>query len=279
MATDSLVVITYPYHYHITQLAVINAVKQLGPKNIYILHDTIPNSQRGWGDLGQHIRADLRSHGINAMTIPFEAIESTKTQERGWIRQQYVKLNLHKILDGPAWTVLDGDAILKSLLYPTVACYINPHDVLPDTHRFFTNYALDLGFNDVLFEGKPVSFSAIPFRSIKRDTLEQLEKHIHNLHGKTIEQLYDSFTLHNKTRYLELSEFELLSHFEYQILRKEANLIPIKARFVPTDSFIDHWRSDLDLLVLAGKDNLPRDWYLEQGININDDVWNQLYPK
>lgn len=213
------------------------------------------------------------------MTIPFEAISETHDEPRGWIRQQFVKLNLHKILNSESWIVLDGDAIMQKSLDPRKHTYINQHDILPMHHRNFTNYVLDLGYRDIEYDGKPISFSAIPFRHIERSTLVSLNDHVFKLHQKTLKEIYDALSGPNKDRYMEISEFELINHYEYQILGKKLDFRPISCTFMPTDRYIQDWKKDDDLYVLAGRDNLSRDWYEQQGIQINQELWDQLYSK
>jgi hypothetical protein len=225
------------------------------------------------------MRDDMRKIGIDVMSIPFDAVAETINEPRGWIRQQFVKLNLHKILDGNSWTILDGDAILQASLDPQRYTYINPHDSLPVHHRNFTNYVLDLGYKDIEYDGKPISFSAIPFRHVERSTLVSLDYHIRKLHHKTLKEIYDGFSGPNKHRYMEISELELINHFEHHILGKKLDLKPISCTFTPTDRYVSDWKSNDDLYVLAGKDDLPREWYAQQGIDINEEIWNQLYPK
>lgn len=272
---ENLVVVTYPYHYHVTQLAIIHALKLYNIQNVYVFYDHIDKPI----EIGRTLQDDLAAHNISVIPIPFASIKSTRSQSNGWIRQQYVKLHLHQVLNDESWLVLDGDSILQTKLDPNTFCYFNAHDDRPDHHKFFTNYTLDLNFKDITFCDKIVSFSAVPFRKIKRHTLIQLEKHICKLHGKTIDELYDSFTLPNKSTYLEISEFELINNFEFQILQEPLNLKPANVGILNPADFITSWNDGYDILALQGHDHLPINWYANNGISINEKIWNQLYSK
>ena len=275
-----LIVFTYSEHFHITKLAIKQAKEHLSPSEIIILYDDLQDHR--WVRLGDELRNDLLvEYGIGVSCIPHSAVEITQTQNNGWIRQQYVKLNLHKILPHQSWIVLDGDSIILNKIDPSKYCYINPAAGHPEATRFFCDYALDLDHQTIQFEGMSISFSAVPIKHITRKTLIGIEKRVAELHGTSIDKVFDSFTLKkNRSRYVEFSEFDLIGFYENIISNESLPLSGIGIKFAHREEFISLLnQNDLELLVFAaneGRDDLPRRWYEDQGIKINENIWKSL---
>lgn len=222
----------------------------------------------------------LNEHDVHVAVCPFSSIKATLSIKNGWIRQQIVKLNLYQLFNHEGWIVLDGDAILLSDLEPRKACYVNINDD-PSIPSFnFYNYLLDLNDDRVIYDARPIAFSAVPFRYISRKTLEDLADHVLRLHGAGISEVYDSFKLANRDRYFVLSEFDIIGSYENIIAGNSLPISPIDIRFAQKDEFIDLYeKSDLEMLVYAsysGIDELPRIWYENKGIKINENIWKML---
>ncbi len=275
-----LIVFTYSEHFHITKLAIKQAKEHLSPSEIIVLYDDLQDHR--WARLGDELRNDLLvEYGIVVSCIPQSAVEITQTQNNGWIRQQYVKLNLHKILPHQSWIVLDGDSIILNKIDPSKYCYINPAAGYPEADRFFCNYALDLDHQTIQFEGMSISFSVGPIKHITRKTLIGIEKRIAELHGTSIDKVFDSFTLKkNRSRYVEFSEFDLIGFYENIISNESLPLSRIRIKVAHREEFISRFnQNDLELLVFSvnqGRDDLPRRWYEDQGIKINENIWKSL---
>ncbi len=275
-----LIVFTYSEHFHITKLAIKQAKEHLSPSEIIVLYDDLQDYR--WVRLGDELRNDLLvEYGIVVSCIPHSAVEAAQTQPFGWLRQQYVKLNLHKILPHQSWIVLDGDSIILNKIDPSKYCYINPAAGHPEATRFFCDYALDLDHQTIQFEGMSISFSAVPIKHITRKTLIGIEKRIAELHGTSIDKVFDSFTLKkNRSRYVEFSEFDLIGFYENIISNESLPLSGIGIKFAHREEFISRFnQNDLELLVFAaneGRDDLPRRWYEDQGIKINENIWKSL---
>jgi len=275
-----LIVFTYSEHFHITKLAIKQAKEHLSPSEIIVLYDDLQDYR--WVRLGDELRNDLLvEYGIVVSCIPQSAVEITQTQNNGWIKQQYVKLNLHKILPHQSWIVLDGDSIILNKIDPSKYCYINPAAGHPEATRFFCDYALDLDHQTIQFEGMSISFSVGPIKHITRKTLIGIEKRIAELHGTSIDKVFDSFTLKkNRSRYVEFSEFDLIGFYENIISNESLPLSRIRIKVAHREEFISRFnQNDLELLVFAaneGRDDLPRRWYEDQGIKINENIWKSL---
>jgi len=275
-----LIVFTYSEHFHITKLAIKQAKEHLSPSEIIVLYDDLQDYR--WVRLGDELRNDLLvEYGIVVSCIPQSAVEITQTQNNGWIRQQYVKLNLHKILPHQSWIVLDGDSIILNKIDPSRYCYINPAAGHPEATRFFCDYALDLDHQTIQFEGMSISFSVGPIKHITRKTLIGIEKRIAELHGTSIDKVFDSFTLKkNQSRYVGFSEFNLIGFYENIISNESLPLSRIRIKVAHREEFISLLnQNDLELLVFSvnqGRDDLPRRWYEDQGIKINENIWKSL---
>ena len=180
-----------------------------------------------------------------------------------------------------SWTVLDGDSLILSEIDPSRYCYINPAAGHPEATRFFCDYALDLDHQTIQFEDMSISFSAVPVKNITRKTLIGIEKRVLDLHGCSIDKVFDSFTLKkNRSRYVEFSEFDLIGFYENIISNESLPLSRIGIKFAHREEFISLLsQPDLELLVFSvnqGRDDLPRGWYEDQGIKINENIWKSL---
>ncbi len=281
-----LVIITHRYHYHICQVAILLAVKQFNPDKIAILFDDIVGTQVGWNELGKKLLTDIKKiytfEPGSVYTLPFSSLTNIQTEANGWVRQQYIKLNLHKFLPGDEWLVIDGDVLINHSIDPWKHCYINPADPLHLHHDLFVRYVLDLNNQQTMFNNKPVEFSSVPIRLLTRKTLEGLEQYIYQLHGTDIWGIRNSFTLKkNRENYIELSEYDLIGNYQNFISNDLLPLKELEIYFEPNEKLYSTWDFLKNkIAVLHGWDNLPIEWYNQFGIVINQEIWNLLYePK
>lgn len=275
----NIAIITHRYHYHICQIATLLAVKQFNPDSVAIFFDDVRGTKFGWDNLGKRLLQDIKKIVPTYMyALPFSSIPNIQNESNGWIRQQYVKLNLHKVLQGDQWLVIDGDVLINHFIDPWKYCYINPADPLHLHHDLFVRYALDLNDKRVYYKDKPVEFSSVPIRLLTRKTLMGLEEYIHQLHGIDIQSIRNSFTLKNSSKYLELSEYDLIANYQNFISNDLLPVTPIEIYFEPKENLIANWEFLKNkIAVLHGQDNLPISWYEQFGIKINQEIWDLLY--
>jgi len=279
-----IVIITHRHHYHICQVAILLAIKQFNPDKITIVFDEVSGTEQGWLDLGEKLLTDLKKiynfKPGSIFAIPFSSLSDVPNESYGWIRQQLVKLNLHKILSGDEWLVIDGDTLINYPIDPWKYCYINPGDMLHLHHDFFVRYTLNLGDQRVFYNNNPVEFSSVPIRLLSRSVLESLEKYVYELHGTTVKGIRDSFTLKkDRDKYIELSEFDLICNYQYFITKDLLPLENIPIAYCPKEELITNWENLKNIVtVLHGKDNLPAEWYHQFGITINQNMWDLIYP-
>lgn len=279
----TIVIITHRYHYHISQVAILLVVKNFNPDRIAILFDDVPGTQCGWDKLGLKLVRDIKKiHEFepgSIFSVPFSSLNGIHNEPEGWIRQQYVKLNLHKLLPDNEWLVIDGDVLINTDIDPWRYCYINPGDELKLHHDWFVRYTLNLGDKRVYYNNNPVEFSSVPIRLLTRKMLEDFEKHIYQLHNTDIKGVRDSFTLkQNRSKYLELSEYDLIGNYQHFISMDSLPLKELEIYFNPKDKLFSNWNFLKDkVAVLHGWDNLPIEWYQQFGVNINQEIWDLLY--
>lgn len=104
-----LVIFSYPLHFKIMQLAYRNAITAI---------DSIDEVVIVWDDLFNNADKNITTKKllevIPASKIVFHSdVESCKDEPLGWLRQQYIKLDLHNILEDDQWVILDSDIILR----------------------------------------------------------------------------------------------------------------------------------------------------------------------
>jgi hypothetical protein len=279
----SIVIITHRYHYHICQVAIQLALKQFNPNSIAILFDDVTGTQAGWDDTGKELTRAVKMRNLrsstNIFSMAFSALPNIHNESSGWIRQQYVKLNLHKLLSGDEWLVIDGDVLINQPIDPWTYCYINTADKFRSHHDWFTRYTLNLHNQRSFFEGREVEFSSVPIRLLTRKTLEGLEQHVHKLHNTDIRGVRDSFTLKtDRDFYLELSEYDLIANYQYFISNDIQKIKPLEIYFEPAEKLYAKWDFLKNkIAVLHGWDNLPLEWYQKFGIEINQKIWDLLY--
>lgn len=279
----TLVIITHRYHYHICQVAILLAIKQFNPDKVAILFDDVVGTQVGWNELGKKLITDIKKIYFfqpgSIYAIPFSSLTNVQSEPRGWIRQQYIKLNLHKVLQGDEWIVVDGDVLINHSLDLQKYCYINPSDPLRLHHDLFVRYVLDLTNQQTNFNNKPVEFSSVPIRLLNRKTLEGLEQYLYELHSTDIQNITNSFTLKkNRENYFELSEYDLIGNYQNFISKDLLPLKELEIYFEPTEKLYSTWDFLKNkIAVLHGWDNLPIEWYDQFGVKINQEIWNLLY--
>lgn len=278
-----LVIITHRYHYHICQVAILLAIKQFNPDKIAIFFDDIIGTRNGWQELGKQLLTDMRrmynfKFG-DIYALPFSSLRNVHNEPSGWIRQQYVKLNLHRLLPGDEWLVIDGDVLINHPIDPWNYCYVNLGDPLRPHHDLFVRYALDLDQQRVMHSDIPVEFSGVPIRLLTRKTLEGLEKHIYDLHGTDVQGIRNSFTLRQGIeKYLELSEYDLIGNYQHFVSKDLLPLQNLRIFFHSRFEILEKWDNLKEhITVLHGWDDLPVEWYQQFGITINKEIWDILY--
>lgn len=157
----NLVVFAYSDHFNLAQFVIRRASKHLSDLGkIYVV----------WDDHTQgvdHHRACDHWRRLGYSVLTHSQWPQTRDEPRGWIRQQWVKLNLHQQLDEDQWILLDGDTVLnRSYELNNSWTWITYEHYLP--YWQFINHALGLE--------KTVNHSWIcPLQIFDRSVLVSLE--------------------------------------------------------------------------------------------------------
>lgn len=276
----NFVFVTYPYHYHITLVSITKLIKLYDSDidTITILFDDCDKKLNSKFNFFESFQKELQTLNIIARAIPFSSFEVCIDFASGWERQQIIKLNLHKILEYDDYFCIDGDTLLQEKL-DLYKLYINLlNAVFPLPHHYnFVNYVLDLNYQKVCIDDTILeTLSGVPIRYVKKHTLKSLESYVYDLHNCDICNILKSFTLKkNITRYFEISEWDVIGHYEILIAKNHATIEHLMVNPISTLEFADTICND-KIKVLEGNDDLPKHWYKKQDIDINLNVFTAL---
>lgn len=274
----NFVFITYPYHYHITQVAIKKVLDFYPNSNITIMFDDV--IQISDIDFVSEIKRDLSALGVIADIIPFSKIIEATKFDKGWERQQIVKLYLHTVLELDNWICIDGDTLLQEKL-DWSSMYINLGDAkYPWPHHYnLINYILDLNYQQIKFNGITLnSVSGMPIKFMRKQMLIGLHEYIQQLHNCNVVDVLKSFTLQkNLSRYFDLAEWDLMGYYEIFVTKDNLPFEELPFIITPTSEFTKECPHKIK--VLHGRDNLPVDWYRANSIRVNPKVYTILYGK
>ena len=240
-----LVVISYPGHYHITQLAIKQAIKNMG--GITAVHIV-------WDDANIPAPHDY---------IPFSSIVQIPPYIKGWYRQQIVKLNLHKVFPNKELVVMDGDVIFHTIKHPKAYFYA---PLLGPEIKSYSKAKEVLGIDQY-------DFLACGFMYVESKWLELIHKTNPN-----INQIYQNIAMSNWNidgRW-PLSEWEVIHDFVTDVLKIKIATKPFEYEMLKTNEFEAKFDNTKDI-ILDGTDNLSKEFYLKNGIEINENIWNATY--
>lgn len=254
----TLVLFSYPLHFNIMQLA---------HKYALTAFENITHTVVVWDDL-YPTRTDFKNQITTCIpdcTIVYTSSwPACQDETDGWLRQQYIKLNLHNILPDESWILLDADTVVRNprplQQDNAVIVYGDPWENYQPYFEFI-KYALDL---DKL---STPSFMS-PYWLCERAVLEAIEIDSIARHGQDIVSVWKNYYQNiNTCDRRALSEVELYGLFAVQRLNKKFVFAPHNLKCCLKDQFLNLWNtSDLDLC-LGGADDFPQEFWQEQKIN------------
>lgn len=295
---EHAVILTYPGHFHLTQLTIRSVQQHIQPKNITVIVDDW--SFLAWDGYVEDCKQTYVDCNI-IHTSQFEFL--TPFEGNPWMRQQMIKLNLHKILDFDKWFFTDGDIEF----YHDIPEDITPYSVhvipmhewevyntLPIADRgteLMANYVNHmLGLTDFwdlpapfVKEGpnRVISTSGVPFRDMNKRLLEELEQFV------TARFNTDLATIHvavMKDKTQAMTEWELMEAYRKYIRNEDLHMV----RISPQDkNYISEVKLSHDifkeeyyyLMHFLPDSKLGPNWFAEQGIKINDEIWQKIPEK
>lgn len=195
-----LFIFTYPLHSELTKHGAIFALENIKDVDeiIYVCDDLF---YKKW------------THSFpEKSVIKFSSFDHTTQLSDGWYRQQFAKLQLHKITTDESFYILDGDTLIR-----------NPINLLPNkmikTLEFHSPYFDFIDHSLNLQKNNDFSFVS-PLIKIDRRVLVELEKYSLSLNGYTIFEMlleYEPFKRCNNVR-SHFSEAEIYGTFSTQVL-------------------------------------------------------------
>lgn len=240
-----LAVISYPYHYHITQLTIKHALANV---------DGITDVKIIWDD------SSILSP--NNDYIPFSKIVSIPKYIKGWYAQQIVKLNLHRVINDEI-LIIDGDVIVNQQLNPKEFFYA---PLMFEKSNLFSKVKSILGIDQF-------DFSCAPFMHVHTDWLHDL----HDLNSN-INEIYinTARTQWANNGFWPIPEWSLLYHFITEVKKINKQVLTFQYELLEKKDFEQSFNS-LQNFVLNGKDNFTVDFYQKHNITINEILWKQIY--
>lgn len=263
-----LVVFSCPLHYHIAQLAIKLACRS---------YDNIQKVTLVWDDLYskkhlENLKLVKRLESLDFTVIKHSDLFECQTEPNGWVRQQYIKLNIHHLLNDPEWLLLDGDVVLRTH-HTARDCYGRPLFCSEPGSYYrpaveFTDYALDV----ITLQGN--SFMT-PHWLAERSVLESLDNYILEKHQCNLITLFQRFynTKKLNPRFLPpLTEIEIYGQYATKIMNYHITQKSTLLKCCERVEFLNLWSTTQEDLVLNGRDNFPAEWWATQDIEYQQDL-------
>ena len=208
-----LCIFTYQKHLKISKKSCDLAIKNLkGFSDIVFLYDDLSeySSDKLLIESKKFLTSDNDFEFIKYSEFPY-----TSKENYGWLRQQYVKMQLHKKFKNEDLIILDGDCLI-----------LKPYRIKKNswnaTRKFYPGYFNFL--NNSLGLQKNNNFSYIfQINVFNTSVLEEIEKYSIRRNNKDLidyyMNVYSNFNAGLVSKHF--SEFEIYGHFASQILGKE----------------------------------------------------------
>jgi len=230
-----LIIFSYPLHYRLSLIAEQFARKYL-PEVTEVIF--------AWDDLAPDPNNYKKVLQRTRNTILYSEFDHTTTEQQGWIRQQYVKLQLHHKFDDPCWLLLDGDVILREPLQ----FQSKPTPFLVGS-EYHTPYFIFIKHCLGLDKKNNLSFIS-PLNLFEREVLKSLEDYSIKRNGVGVVACYNNVKDQYKNMLQTLSEFEIYGTFATQILNRSYDYKYVS--FISTDTILKSFLSADTSLVLHG---------------------------
>ena len=253
----TLILFGYARHFHIMQLAYRHALTAFDDiSNVVVIWDDYYAPKEL--DLVGHLQSVIDGEIIRTSSLDFI------NERRGWLRQQFVKLNMHKIVCDSEFILLDGDCILrehKPLRNSTglVINYYPPHE---NYQPYFDTIEKFLG----LVRKDTQSFMS-PYWLCERDVLVALEQY-----RPALIQQFQQYYKTNMPWPAPFSECETYGQFASQILGQNFDHQHWQLLEVDPNKFVDLYLTTNESLVLGGRDDFPEQFWNDHGIRYNKDL-------
>lgn len=271
---DAVVFISYPGHC-LSTLATIKNLYSLvnwdAPKYIIIDDLGYPWKQWGWtkyvDDYKDLLELNFPGEDFNFKFFSEFEFDAVRRNGDGWMRQQYVKLNLDRVIPGDLWYVLDGDVELESPPeFDAVPYSYTTKDSHPGNIQRTNYIRFMLGTDDPYVRiptGETVNTHQSPFRWMHKKDLIGLRDYVTELHNEEFNELHYRLQFTGKmcgiqqddNTNLSMTEWDLLEIWRQQIDKQELNL-----QIIPYDIF---YGIDIDRGL---------DYYINKNVRFSDEI-------
>jgi len=248
-----LTVLSYPKHYHITQISIKKAIKHIpNISSVCVVWDDT-HTEKPSAPLNEVLEIS-----IPVYVYPWSAILQDLPKMNGWLGQQLIKLHLDKVIKKET-VILDGDLLINQDIDPKNILYAN---ALPRQHGKFKhiNEILGLGAYD---------FGSCPFMYVDPVWLSNIrllcETHCHDT-------LINRFILH-QTPFL--NEWDLIATYVTQVLKLPKKTEYFNRKALKAQNFVQNYNS-YEHFVLDGEDDLPISFYKEHSVFLDTKLMQQL---
>lgn len=242
-----LIIFSYPCHFRISQYCKHYALQNLPDVTevIYAWDDIY------WGD-HQSLIDELEKTNKVIRYSEFKNVSKTKD---GWLRQQFVKLQLHHYFRDDHYLILDGDTLIRNKYQVDLK---KPTFFVDDAH--YTPYFYFI--KKCLGLKKRNNFSFIsPFNFFEREVLESLENFSIQRNGCDVVKFYQKNKWKKYKSTPPFSECEIYGTFATQILKKEYNTTELD--YIMMSDIKSDVNNTTKNLVLHGSDSV-----------ITEEEWN-----
>jgi hypothetical protein len=114
--------------------------------------------------------------------IPYSKLAGIDRCDVGWWRQQLIKTNIDRLIDGDTWFVVDGDVIFDETVninnVTPIAVRGDAHDPMSQMIDRYVDRVLGQENSRVTHEGQYCITSVIPFRILDREQLQSMRNHV-----------------------------------------------------------------------------------------------------
>jgi len=244
-----LVVLTYPYHYHITQLAINQAKKHFPNIDLtYIIWDDTHKFKPSM-PLYECMKDCVQ---ISWSRLNLKAV--------GWAGQQIIKLHLDTVINEKEFIILDGDLIINQDLDPKNVLYSG---VLPRQHGAYDHLSEVLGLG-------VYSFNTCPFMFVEARWLKEIrELCLLHSHMTLEEKLTQSA---NQNGFLD---WNIIAQYQLRCL-KSTKKIEYFHRSPMSAKQLEMSFNDTQNFVLNGPDNFSIEFLESKNITVDRNLMRQL---
>lgn len=283
---DTAAIITYPGHFFQTRMC-IDSIKYFYPdiKKIYVVYDDATISY--WPD---YLSDCISFYNSNRIDTPLEFVSFTEINaditecKIGWYRQQFVKCCIDA-LPGDNWLVVDGDVIFDERVDIANCTPVQrrpiPEEPLSSLVVNYIKFVLGVNEHPLLQDGVYKVTSAIPFRVLSREMLQELRNRVvNNIGGDFVRKQVE--LVHDQQLIVYSDDTSRMVMHEWELIEAVHQLVdPVRYPMVEFGSGYDTMRQTSCAMPVRFRHGfykdaeLPKIWMQAQFWNFPEQLWNK----